>query len=864
MTTVITVDGAFGSQDMTKKLKGWVTTGNNVTPYYYNDWQLFPDGSAFDILVDDLNAQIIATPGHVTLFGASFGAVMIQSWEKRYGPTSAKGPSDLNIVLVANSGRKYGGVLRNLVDQPTTWTHPTLDIKRQYDGWSDWPDRSAVLSDLAGLTWDNILQTLAGTGTLAGQNAVLGMNLIHPTYDGVDVVSDEYFSHTEGQVEYRVYTTYPCPITDFKYPLGFFVSSYQSTMDAKVRPMIEIKYDRIEGVPNILPLGGITSLEDSERLWNIAMADRALKERRRLAPPQIRLWDGDGVLRGEVAGWRDIDYEIVENDTGTAALELSLDHYLAKWVMDFRGRAKRNVLITIDKQGYRWSGFMDNYKVIHTKEGDRYLTITFKHDYEQAKHILVWANPFLIPEVQFPKLWVIFGPAKWCLLVTLFVNLMRLETSLWTLPDNPMDIRSWIPFSFDTSTWRNITKPFPFLADNSNLTIIFSRFKSWHDVAKKDLQDAQLTVVCRRYIEGEDPHPFSDLQGELDIDFVEDLFSLIPLRHFVLVWDIVDKSGWGTETAFGGSLLTGLIRAVVNITGDGTTEGIDIFSGDPTFPGEYYTPNYLGTSPHAPHVVYPDSMFTGVSESEFTFFESTDTSFLVGGHSMPGVNEAFSAGVNMAGDFLTSIINTLISEVGAIGVGAGAFGAVTASVPSIDIPPLGGIMDAVAKILYEDTFMAFMEVPTLRAAPGGLTLPVAGLVDTPTSLGDLHYYEGWADGADRAFTLSAFMAVRAKIWATRARTVHKITVADAAPYVFGEKGYGDFGIGDRIGTTFREYPVANTIFMERVSRAKYGWGKDGSRGWVFTVGWSEPQDPAFKALDEVKMVNQALSTFGIL
>jgi hypothetical protein len=80
----------------------------------------------------------------------------------------------------------------------------------------------------------------------------------------------------------------------------------------------------------------------------------------------------------------------------------------------------------------------------------------------------------------------------------------------------------------------------------------------------------------------------------------------------------------------------------------------------------------------------------------------------------------------------------------------------------------------------------------------------------------------------------------------------------------GEQGYGDFGIGDRIGTTFREFPAANTLFMERVSKAKHGWGKDGSRGWKFTVGWQEPQDPAFKALDQVKEVNQALSTFGIL
>ena len=158
-------------------------------------------------------------------------------------------------------------------------------------------------------------------------------------------------------------------------------------------------------------------------------------------------------------------------------------------------------------------------------------------------------------------------------------------------------------------------------------------------MAKKVLADAQLTVVPRRYFDG-DPHPFADLQGELNIDFVEMLFSFIPIRHGCVIWDIVDNSGWGTETAFGGSWLTGLIRAVVTIASDGTTEGVDVFTGDPTFPGEYYTPNFLGTSPQAPHVIFEEGFYTGIESSEFEYFEATDTSFLTGGQSMPGVNEA--------------------------------------------------------------------------------------------------------------------------------------------------------------------------------------------------------------------------------
>jgi hypothetical protein len=544
---------------------------------------------------------------------------------------------------------------------------------------------------------------------------------------------------------------------------------------------------------------GVTSAQMKTReghdlLWDGIMNRRRKVEEARVAAPWVRLWDGDYNLRDECAGWREIDYDWIENDTGTCGLKLSLSHHLAKWVMDFRGRAKRNVHITIDKQGTRWSGFMDSYKVVKEKgDKDRYLVITFKHDYEQSKHIFCWCNPFLRPELQFPKLWVVFGPAKWCLLLTLFVNILRLETSLWTLPDDPLDINEWMPFSFNPATWRNIVKPFSVANDNSGLTIVFSRFKSWHDVAKKELAINQLTVDCRRYLEG-DPHPFQDMVGGITAPFTGNLFDHIPIRHGCLVWDIKDKSAWKQGTSFGGSLLTGFVRALVNIADDGVTEGVDIFTGDPTFPGEYYDPMFLGTSPSYPWVVFEEGLWTGIESSEFEYFEATDTSFLTGGHSMPGVNEAFSAGVNMVGDFVTSLINSALAP-------GGAFGS------AIDLPPLGGIFDALAKILYEDTFLAFMEIPTLRASALGQALPIAGLEGGATSLGDFHLYEGWADGADRAFTLSAIMAVRKKIWDTRPRFTQKLTVSDASPYIFGEKGYGHIWLGDRAGTTVVGFPI---------------------------------------------------------
>lgn len=592
----------------------------------------------------------------------------------------------------------------------------------------------------------------------------------------------------------------------------------------------------------------LTTLADHAEVWEVARLRREKREAARLKPPHIRLWDGDYNLRGIVAGERAGQFEFIENDVGTASIELPIDHYLAQWTMNHKGRNKRNIHITIDKQGARWSGCMDHYRVVRTKEGDAYLEIIFKHDLEQSKHILCWSNPFLRPEFQFPKLWIVFGPAKFCLMLTLFVNIMRLETSLWSLPDNPFDLSEWMGPSFWPGNWRNIVKPFPLLSDNSNLTVVFSRFKPFYDVAKRVLEDAQLSLTCRRYIAGEDVHPFSELSGALGHYLVEDLFTMVPIRHGCLVWDIVDRSGWGTETAFGGSLLTGLVRALVNISSDGLTEGVDVFTGDPTFPGEYYVPTYFGTSPRAPWVVFEEGHYTGIESSEFLYYEATDTSVVLGGQSAPGVNEAISTGINMGGDFLTSLINSSLAPGGAVGA-------------AIDLPPLGGVMDAVAKIFYENVIAAFMQFPTLRAAE--LTLPIAGLENVMTGLGDFHYYEGWGEGSDRAFTISALAAARAKIWATRAKTAHTIKVSDAAPYYLGDNGQGDFWLGDRIATSVLGYPTPDTLFVERVTKIKYSWGKDGPSGWVLDVGYREPADPMVKTFELIRDINGAISQLGV-
>lgn len=541
---------------------------------------------------------------------------------------------------------------------------------------------------------------------------------------------------------------------------------------------------------------------DTDALYDRIQKRKAQWEEERLAPPLIRLWNGDMILRGEVAGELAGGFKFEENETGTGYLRLPIDHYLAMWVADHRGRDKKNVIVTFDKSGSRWSGFMDNYKLVKTKQGQKYLEITFKHDYEHLKHIRCWSNPFLPAELQFPKIWMCFGKSDWALATTLFANILRLESSAWMLPDDPMDASQW--GNLDQSTWQMVVAPVDWDKSTSPVAVVFSRFKSFHDVAKRVLADAQLTIECRRYLAGEDEPPWPGAN----------------LMHGCLVFSIVDKSSWNKETSFGGDLINGLIREFTQIGSDGLTENRDIIP-NPNFPDEYYEPGFTGTIATAPWVVLEEGPYTGIESSEFIYYPATDVQVVTGGHSAPGVNEGISAGIIAIAGFLGSLFGQ--SQVG----------------PAID---------AVLKPIYSDTIAAFMAWKSPERAQ---------------SLGHFHYQEKWADGSDRAYTLAALIALRSGMWSTREHTAHSLVVPDAAPYRFGDRGHGDYFIGDRVATSVLGQPDYE-LYVERLMSAEYEWDEKGPSGWKLTIGHREPEDPFLKAMEIIQEITAGLEVLGVL
>ena len=331
-----------------------------------------------------------------------------------------------------------------------------------------------------------------------------------------------------------------------------------------------------------------------------------------------------------------------------------------------------------------------------------------------------------------------------------------------------------------------------------------SRMKYWHEMAKDKLEDAQLMVTCRRWLTG-DPLPWPRAR----------------IRHGCLIVDIVNKSGyWGQDgTALRGNVISGFVRTVQQLT-KGNIDTQSTVVSNPNVP-EYQKPDWLGTVPRAPYVLYRDGRLSGLESAQFSYKPATAVQVVAGGHSTYGVNEAISAAVSMLGNYL------------------GMF---------IAAPSLGPIADTLLKPFYEDTLLAWMAEKS---------------ADRSRSLGWSKYWEHFSDGSDRAYTLSALAVLRKGFWETREKVSHQMKIVDGAPWHVGENGQGHFFLGDRVGATIIGLPE-NKVVVEQVTELVYRYSRD-QVGWEITCGDRASQEsPLEKILGRVKNATAAIHDLGVI
>jgi hypothetical protein len=303
--------------------------------------------------------------------------------------------------------------------------------------------------------------------------------------------------------------------------------------------------------------------------------------------------------------------------------------------------------ITMDYCGARWSGILDKFAVEQREDGDRVLVVDWVHDYEKLKWYYCVPNPFLPDGFQAPRAWLLAGPSTWVLRLTLFLAIWREHNPFLTWPDDPMDLKNWFTMGLDMSTWHTVVKPESFLDAMSSgvvWSVVSSRWESFHDMAHYMLEDSELSVVCRRYIPGDDP-PWPGAN----------------LRYGTLVIDFVDKSGIQIGTSHGGNVFDGLARTINEFADDFLDSTNELIADAPT-PSDYFSVNKRYTNKTKPYVIFYEGETSPVQTSSWVYSPTKGVQVSVGGHSAPGVNETISATIQAVGDILGNLV-----QIGSLG-----------------------------------------------------------------------------------------------------------------------------------------------------------------------------------------------------
>lgn len=552
---------------------------------------------------------------------------------------------------------------------------------------------------------------------------------------------------------------------------------------------------------------GLTLQEQCEAIWD-ATEDRQLSmDAIRATPPLLRLWDGSRRLQHVIRNDDEFTADDIDNDTGPCSITLDFDMAEAQYLNDMYGRKQRgesiNVLLSIDHCGGRWSGLLDRTEVVDADGAYPKLIATFLSDYEQLKWKQLWSSPAWPAAIQ-KRAFLLGGPVPWVLLTALHINMWRENNSLGRISDDPLNRATW-DAGMDTYNWPIVCKPLTFmdsLASGAPIGLLVSRWKTWHDAAQMMLEDAEHSVEWRRWFTG-DPLPWPGAN----------------IKHGTLVVGIKDQSGVYEGTANGGTIFDGFTRTIRQFSEDMYEDTEAAQTATPTI-ADYRVPGRLNTNRRAPYVFFnPKS--PGVTQSSFISSPAKGRKINTGGHSMPGVNETISAAIQGVFDIVGNLL----------GVGS-----------------VGGSVDALAKMFYEDTILAWISI---------------SMIERIKDAGDFALFEYFVGDGGKAYTFSSFMVIRAGRWATRTWFSASMEIMDAAPYLVGDQGKGHFWKGDRVSTMIRG-DKSRRLHVDRVRRLTLSRKRGQRAAYAIGVGNAgAAQDPVVQMMARVEKFKADMKDLGV-
>jgi hypothetical protein len=541
--------------------------------------------------------------------------------------------------------------------------------------------------------------------------------------------------------------------------------------------------------------------------------------------PLVRLWDFNHNFIGDITQELSVKASKIYNDSGQCEINMRAENWLGDWIIYDR-LPEQDLHITIDPiptmrtWNNRWGGKVTTANLKRDEQGIHTIQLQGTHNREHIKHLLFGASPLLPPELQIPTIWLLPWNLRTGMFLTGFTNLARQFFPLLTIPDNIANPTAWISSDLEDLNPLGFPIQWQFVdpvLDQSRVEIIAARWADAQTSLAALLEDAGCIIDAYVFLAGEDttsPHP--ELAALIGNDLA------MPTRNCIVLAGL-NKSGVTGPT---GTFLDGFINFIAS-TGDDLITDVLIPQFDPDGTGQTnpLIAALFGVAPQNPWIIYKDTTYSGIIESNRAIHGATAKTVMTGGNSPGWVNELITFGIKYG-------LAELSSQ---IGQGLPVFQA--SGTPGLDSLYQGQL---------DNTVLAFERYSD----------PIRELW-----CGDMGFLEEMQTGTGTAYTVSGVLSLRAGDWKTRAYTSYKTTVRNAAPYFVGFGAAGpdtlfDYGIGDRIG-----FQMANVIYTDQASVINMSWDVNTPVNYEVGIGTDSHEiDPVAQA---VRAIAGIWNTFGV-
>jgi hypothetical protein len=567
--------------------------------------------------------------------------------------------------------------------------------------------------------------------------------------------------------------------------------------------------------------------------------------------PLIRLADNNLDVMQELDGEVDVSVEELMDDTGKCSVKITYDNWLTDYMTN-QTHLVADLHLLIDpiptQQDWRkrWGGKITEIHVKKDDKGVHEIELTALSFFEHAKRLLIAANPIFPPEIQLPRMWVLPGPVRTICMVSAFINLARLFMPGWSTITNALNPFGWIdPLNADALTnflptaWPIQVAFVDPLFDQSRWSAVGATWKNWYDSFKDILNDAGCIMRVYTYLKTDPDSPNGELAGLLNTipdtlnnlgvdtnNLKSNLDKLAAPQRNCCVFAFEQKDGvtGPSGTAADGFLSTvavtldDLITPISYDLGSGKVyDPAAILNGEPLADAagidqSTLISTLLDVAPAPPKVIWWDSTYNGIINSDLTWHKGSPKTIMTGSKSPVLVNQAQTFAIRYG----LSQLQLVITE--------GLFGQVGSA-------PIGAGLDNLYQGQLDNTLLAWQR----------FTDPVRALYG-----GDVAWQEHFEQGSGTAYTLASVLTLRDGNWKTRTFVAFKADAIDGMPWIADY----DYYLGDRVG--FEENGI---IYVDNVYGIKREWSWDKPLTVSLKIGQDkhkgDPFAAAFKTIGAV-------------